>query len=173
MKLRALPYAAAALLYRLTLALGLGGTVMFILFAPILFSVLPHEVPNGRHLAGLIVGKTLPFVQLWGVGGGLLLLGLGVALYWRHEQTRLRVARLTCALLITLTAAASLFFITPAMDTLRDDMGVIDTTPLDDPRRVEFNALHKTSSSVHLFGLLAALGLLALPMPLRRTPSAA
>jgi len=162
---RSLLYGFGALLYRLLLALGFGGTVMFILFAPVLFSVLPDAVDQGRHLAGVIVNKTLIFVQLWGMGGGTLLAALGFGLYWRRDSTWQRWARIGAAALVVILSAVSMFYVADAMNALRADMGIIDLVAASDPRRLAFNQLHRVSSTVHLAILMANVFLLALPLP--------
>ena len=52
----------------------------------------------------------------------------------------------------------SMFVVSSRMMALRAEMGVIDTVPQDDPRRVEFNQLHHWSTriegSVYLIGLV-------------------
>lgn len=165
MSARSLLYGFGALLYRILLALGIGGTTMFILFAPVLFGVLPESVENGRHLAGVIVNKTLIFVQLWGMGGGTLMVALGAALYWKRDRPWQRWSRLGGATLIALLSAVSMFVVADEMNALRSQMGVIDLVPLDDARRVAFNQLHRVSSTVHLIAMLANVFLIALPLP--------
>jgi hypothetical protein len=53
----------------------------------------------------------------------------------------------------------SQFAISPKMHAIRDEVGVIDDLPLDNPQRAEFNRLHvwseKFEEAVLLLGLVA------------------
>jgi len=60
-------------------------------------------------------------------------------------------------LLLTLI---SQFAITPRMRTIRDEVGVIDNVPLNNPLRADFDRLH--GWSVRFEGTILLLGLVAL-----------
>lgn len=138
-------------LYRSVLALGVGGTAMFIVFAPVLFGVIPEAYPvDGRHLSGQVVTRTLGVLQGWGLIGGVLSAALGAGLFWREDGWPLRLLRVGGGVLITALSAVSLWGVAAEMEALREAMGVIDQIPVDDARRVAFNTLHKVSSGVHL-----------------------
>jgi hypothetical protein len=64
-------------------------------------------------------------------------------------------------LMIALTLV-SMFGVGARMQVLRGQMAMIDEVPKDDPRRVEFNALHVWSTRLEGTVLLLGLGLLFL-----------
>ena len=62
------------------------------------------------------------------------------------------------SMLMLVFTLVSMFAVSSRMMALRLEMGVIDTVPQDNPRRVEFNRLHHWSTriegSVYLIGLV-------------------
>lgn len=140
----------------LSLGIWLGGIVLFAVLAPTAFSVLPT-----RHLAGSIVGPMLNKLHWLGLVSGIIFLISSFAysrIYtgdWRVLTTR----NVLVCLMLVLTLISQ-FGITNRMATLRGSMGEIDHVPLDDPARVEFNALHAWSTRLEVAILL--LGLAAL-----------
>ena len=140
----------------LSLGIWLGGIVLFAVLAPTAFSVLPT-----RHLAGSIVGPMLNKLHWIGLISGVIFLITSFAYSridagdWRVLTTR----NLLVCLMLVLTLISQ-FGITNRMAALRSSMGEIDHVPLDDPARVEFNALHAWSTRLEVAILL--LGLAAL-----------
>jgi hypothetical protein len=65
-------------------------------------------------------------------------------------------------LLMLILTLISQFVITPRMQTLRAEMGTIDTVPIGDSRRVEFNRLHGWSTRVEGGVLLLGISVTAL-----------
>lgn len=138
----------------LTLSLWLGSIFFFAaVVAPVAFSVLPTHA-----LAGYVVSGSLFKLHWIGVGCGLVFLLAGVLMAMinrEHSPFHPRDILLIAMLVITLSAH---FGIERKMEHLRDSMGVIDTIPHDDPRRVEFNRLHVWSTrlegSVFVCGVL-------------------
>ncbi|HSE49882.1 MAG TPA: DUF4149 domain-containing protein [Terriglobales bacterium] len=131
----------------LSLAVWLGGIVFFgAVMAPALFSILPK-----RELAGAVVTRTL---------GGLHWIGIVAA-----------VVFLACSLLATRTIAwrdglvvamlaltlVSQFGVARRMQALRANMVEIDAVAPSDPRRVEFNRLHRISTGLEQAVLLLGL----------------
>ena len=138
----------------LSLALWIGSIFFFAaVLAPTAFSVLPS-----RTLAGQVVSHSL-FTMHWiGLACGLVffLTCLLIALFQGgtapfHWRDLLLVAMMG----VTLYAH---FGIERKMETLRNDMGVIENVPKEDVRRVEFNRLHvwseRMEESVFLCGLV-------------------
>lgn len=126
----------------LALVIWLGGILFFgAVLAPTLFSTLPK-----RELAGAVVTKSLAALHWIGIAAGVvfLLCALvaprfgGQSLGWRNW---LVVAMLALTLL-------SQFGVSKKMVALRRDMVEIDSVSPDDPRRVEFNKLHRYSTAL-------------------------
>jgi hypothetical protein len=142
----------------LSLVVWLGG-VIFLAFveAPTVFS--PGLLPT-RHLAGSIVGRTLDVFHYMAIVSGIIFL-ISSMLYSRIARGTPQplAARHVLILLMLLLTVISQFAITPKMRTIRNEVGVIDTVPLDSPQRVEFDRLHfwseKFEGAVLLLGLIA------------------
>jgi hypothetical protein len=142
-------------LMMLSLVVWLGGLIFFaFVLAPIVFSVLPT-----RHLAGSVVSSTLTKLHWIGIASGIVFL-VSSMLYARlstgsAHPLAARHILLYVMLALTLT---SQFGISPKMAALRSSMGEIDKVALNDPARVQFDALHvwstRLESGVFLFGLI-------------------
>jgi hypothetical protein len=142
----------------LALVVWLGGIIFFgAVMAPVLFSTLPK-----RELAGAVVTRALTALHYIGIGAGLIFLFASVArsfsmsgsaqLGWNH-------------LLIVVMLAGTLvsqFVVSKKMVALRRDMVEIDSIAATDPRRVEFNKLHRFSTGLEegvlLLGLIVLWG---------------
>ncbi len=140
----------------------LGGILFFgAVLAPTLFSTLPK-----REMAGAVVTKALAALHWIGIASGIVFLVCalaaphfgGVALGWRSW---LVVAMLALTLV-------SQFGVSRRMVALRKDMVEIDSVAPEDPRRVEFNQLHRYSTALEQGVLL--LGLVVLWGVARPTP---
>jgi len=137
----------------LSLIVWLGGIVFFAVLAPNVFAVLPT-----RQLAGNVVGRMLPILHWMGIVSGLVFLICSM-IYSRvttgdAHPFALRHLLLYFMLLLT---SLSQFGITRKMDALRKDMVNIDSISLDDPRRIQFNALHAWSTRTEIGILLSGL----------------
>jgi len=138
----------------LALALWIGSIFFFAaVVAPTLFSVLPT-----RNLAGIVVSHSLSSLHWIGIVCGLVFLICSVLLALIEggpTPFHRRDLLLVVMLLITL---GTHFGIERRMNSLKAEMGVIDTISQDDSRRVQFNRLHKWSTklegSVFLFGIV-------------------
>ena len=146
----------------LALVIWLGGILFFgAVLAPTLFSTLPK-----REMAGAVVTKSLAALHWIGIVSGIvfLLCALvaphfgGTALGWRNW---LVVAMLALTLV-------SQFGVSRRMVALRKDMVEIDSIAPDDPRRIEFNKLHRYSTALEQGVLI--LGLVVLWGVARPTP---
>jgi hypothetical protein len=138
----------------LSLVVWLGGLIFFPVVAQTAFSILPT-----RHLAGMVVGRSLTILHWIGLVSGLIFLATSV-IYNRVSggAAHLFSARhLLVGAMLALTLTSQ-FGIIPRMDALRTSMGEIDSVPLDNPARVQFDALHVWSTrlegGVILFGLI-------------------
>src|SRR3984893_415873 len=140
----------------LSLVAWIGGLIFFaFVLAPTVFA--PGVLPN-THLAGNIVGRALGKLHWIGIVSGVVYL-ISSLLYSRLTDgtAHLFAARhvLLCAMLaLTLI---SQFGIIPRMDTLRASLGEVSAAPIDNPQRVQFDALHVWSTRVE--GAVLLLGL--------------
>jgi hypothetical protein len=142
----------------LSLVVWVGG-IIFLAFveAPIAFS--PGLLPT-RHLAGSVVGHSLDLLHYMAIVAGIVFL-IASLLYNRLSSGNLRplAARHLLIVLMLLLTIISQFAISPKMHALRAEAGVIDSVPLDNPLRREFDRLHiwseKFEEAVLLLGLVA------------------
>jgi uncharacterized membrane protein len=140
----------------LSLVAWIGGLIFFaFVLAPTVFA--PGVLPN-THLAGNIVGRALGKLHWIAIVSGVVFLGSSL-LYSRLTDGTAHVfaARhvLICGMLgLTLL---SQFWIIPRMDALRASVTDFATVPLDNPARVQFDALHVWSTRVE--GAVLLLGL--------------
>ncbi len=139
----------------LSLIVWLGGITFFaVVLAPTVFAVLPT-----RELAGTVVNRTLPVLHWMGVVSGFVFLATSMTYAAMTTGSAQALApRHILVLLMLVLTLVSMFAVSSRMMALRAEMGVIDTVPQDDPRRVEFNQLHHWSTrmegSIYLLGVV-------------------
>jgi uncharacterized membrane protein len=141
----------------LSLVAWIGGLIFFaFVLAPTVFA--PGVLPN-THLAGNIVGRALSKLHWIAIVSGFIFL-VSSLLYDRLMDGAAHVfvvRNLLIVLMLTLTLVSQ-FGIIPRMDTLRATVSDFATVPVDNPARVEFDALHAWSTRVEgailLFGLV-------------------
>jgi uncharacterized membrane protein len=135
----------------LALVVWVGGIIFFAaVVAPAVFTVLPT-----RHLAGQVVSRSLNALHWMGLCSGLLYLGASMW-YSRMESgfTHPFATRNVLVMLMIALTLISVFVLSSKMMTLRANIGVIDDVPQNDPRRTQFNALHRWSTRLEI-GVLA------------------
>ena len=143
----------------LSLVVWVGGLIFFaFVLAPTVFSVLPT-----RQLAGNVVNRSLGILHWMALGCGVVF-AITSMIYSRIvngvlEPFALRNMLLYLMIILTLV---SMFGIAGRMAVLREQMGVIDDLPYNDPLRMEFNRLHVWSTRIEGLVLLLGLGLLYL-----------
>ena len=140
----------------LSLIVWLGGLIFFaFVLAPTAFTVLPT-----RHLAGNVVARSIDILHWMGFIAGIVYLGSSLV-YARLSTGTFRpfAARHWVVVLMLILNLVSQFGIIPRMDALRASMGEIDSVPLDNPARIQFDALHVWST--RLEGGVLLLGLVA------------
>jgi len=142
----------------LSLVVWLGGLIFFAFVeAPTVFS--PGLLPT-RHMAGTIVGRSLDLLHYMAIASGIIFL-ISSMLYSRilTGNPRIMAARHLLIVLMLLLTSISQFAISPKMHAIRNQVGVIDTVPLDNPQRREFDRLHvwseKFEEAILLLGLVA------------------
>lgn len=135
----------------LSLVVWIGGIVFFaFVVAPTVFSVLPTH-----DLAGKVVNRSLTALHWMGVFSGIVYL-IASLIYSRSASgyaQPLAPRHVLVAVMILLTLI-SMFAVASKMNVLRADMGIIDNVSPSDPRRVEFNQLHRWSTRLEV-GVLA------------------
>ena len=143
----------------LSLVIWIGGLIFFaFVLAPTVFTVLPT-----RQLAGNVVNRSLTIMHWMGITCGLVFAVTsmidsrvvnGVA-----QPFALRNLIVYAMLILTLV---SMFGVASRMLELRQQMGIIDDVPQDNPLRVEFNRLHHWSTRIEISVLVLGLALLYL-----------
>lgn len=141
----------------LSLVVWIGGLMFFIIVAPTAFHMLPT-----RLMAGQLVGSLLTKLHYLGIVSGIVFLISSLA-YNRMTigtANTLAMRHVLICLMLALTLVSQ-FWITPRMVTLRAQVSNFDTTAtLDQPARVQFDALHHWSERVE--GAILLLGLVAI-----------
>ena len=138
----------------LALIVWLGGLIFLsFVLAPTAFAVIPT-----RHMAGTVVGRSLGMLHWMGIISGLVFLIASLA-YSRLTTGSPRpfAARNVLIVLMLVLTLISQFGIMPRMIALRNAMVLIDSVPLNDPARMEFDGLHAWSVRVESGVLLLAL----------------
>jgi len=145
----------------LTLSLWLGADAFLsFVVAPGAFATL-----GNRDAAGIMVGFALGRLHIIGIVLGMLFLLARLVRGQAFAGTALWVTGFV-ALMVMLTAVSQ-FTVSRRMATLRAEMGSVQSTPKNDPRRVEFNALHQRSVASE--GAVLLLGLSAICLLVRET----
>jgi uncharacterized membrane protein len=141
----------------LSLICWVGGLIFFaFVLAPTAFQVLPST-----HLAGNVVGRALSKLHWIAIISAIIYL-ISSLLYSRLTNGTAHVfaARHVLLCLMLALTLLSQFWIMPRMDTLRASLGEVSSVPVDNPARVQFDALHVWSTRVEgavlLLGLVVA-----------------
>ena len=144
----------------LLLGVWLGSMIFFsFAVAPSAFAVLPT-----REMAGVMVTSTIGKIEAMGLIIGTLLILMHAA-SWRTGQSSRATKILQAVLLLLMTASAGLsrFWISPAMVSLRAQMGGhIDNVAVTDPMRIQFNDLHQYSVGLMSAAMISGLVVLFL-----------
>jgi len=127
-------------LYNLAVGCWLGGAALFtFVLTPKLFGVF------SRDLAGTIVGQLFPGYFRWGLACG------AVALICQlFNRGRFAIATLTILATMLLLTTVQAFVIEPRAAGLKQAIVSFETTPKDDPLRVQFRTLHGISMAANL-----------------------
>jgi hypothetical protein len=145
----------------LALVVWIGGLISFPVVAQTAFSVLPT-----RHLAGLVVGRSLSVLHWMGIVSGLVFLASSTLYnYFTCGAARTFAPRHVLICLMLALTLISQFAIIPRMDTLRASIGEIDLAPVGNPARMQFDALHIWSTRIE--GGVLLLGLLVIYLTAR------
>ncbi len=142
----------AIIVYRLAIACWLGGAALFtITLTPALFKTYSRDVAGG------IVGALFPGYFGWGLAcGAVALVGLALA-RGRHAVA----STIIIAVMLAITAGQA-FIIEPRAVELKKAIPSFETTPADNPARVQFRKLHGVSAVANLAVLGGGIALVAL-----------
>src|ERR1700730_4851212 len=146
----------------LSLVCWIGGVICFsFVLSPTAFSVFPTA-----HLAGNVVGRTLIKLHWIAIFSGIVFL-ISSMVYSRFTDGTAHVfaARHTLLCLMLALTLISQFGIIPRMDTLRASLGEVSSVPIDNPERIQFDALHAWSTRVE--GAVLLLGLVVVYLTAR------
>ncbi len=149
----------------LSLVVWIGGLIFFVsVLAPTAFNI-PAVLPN-THLAGNVVRIALSKLHWIAIGSGIVYL-ISSLLYSRITDGAAHVfaARHVLLCLMLALTLVSQFGIMPRMDTLRASLGEVSSVPLDNPQRIQFDALHVWSTRVE--GAVLLLGLVVVYLTAR------
>jgi len=137
---------------RLALALWVGGTLLVVLAAPVVFSRVAS-----RDAAGAIFGEIL---RRFEAVKQVLSLLLVLAVFFQLERTGGFAGQSVVAGIAIFIAIATNVYLAmvvrPRMDYCREKVGSFDTAPSDDPWRKRFDTLHRRSTRVLTLGWIAA-----------------
>jgi len=140
----------------LSLVVWIGGLIFFaFVLAPTAFQVL-----SDTHLAGNVVGRALGKLHWIAIVSGIVFL-IASLLYNRLTDGNAHLFAMRHILIVLMLGLTlfSQFWIIPRMDTLRASVGDFAKVTLDNPARVQFDALHVWSRRVE--GAVLLLGLVA------------
>jgi hypothetical protein len=135
----------------LSLSVWLGSDVFLsFVVAPGAFTIL-----GNRDAARMMVGYALGRLHYAGIFLGLLFL-VARLLRTRDFASFSTAAALSVVLMLVLTASSQ-FTVSNRMERLKREMGSVQNTPENDPRRLEFNRLHHVSVGYETAVLLVGL----------------
>ncbi len=149
----------------LSLVCWVGGLIFFaFVLAPTAFNI-PEVLPN-THLAGNVVGRALGKLHCIAIVSGIVFL-ISSLLYSRltNGTTHIFAAKHILLCLMLALTLISQFGIIPRMDALRASLGDVRAAPIDNPERIQFDALHVWSTRVE--GAVLLLGLVAVYLTAR------
>ncbi|HEY6065189.1 MAG TPA: DUF4149 domain-containing protein [Thermoanaerobaculia bacterium] len=143
---------AAAQVLRFSLAVWVGGTLVVVLAAPLLF----REIPS-RDLAGRIFGELL---RRFEAVKQLLSLLMVLAVFVQLETTRSLSGRsFVMGVAIFVAVATNVYLamvVRPRLGYMRMKVGSFDDAPPENTWRIRFNRLHRRSTGVLVLGWVAA-----------------
>ena len=145
----------------LLLGLWLGAAIFFgAAVAPNLFGLLrAANLANANELAGTIVTRLLAIINRGGFEIGLFLL---ITAYFvsKYESRLVRFAEMISLAILAIMTGVSHWLISARMLAIRASLSApIDQIAGNDPRRIEFDSLHRYSTAV--MGVAVVAGLIA------------
>jgi len=143
----------AAQVIRFSLAVWVGGTLVVVLAAPVIFRQIPS-----RDVAGAVFGEIL---RRFEAVKHVLSLALVIAVFATLETgVRPTGAALAAAIAIFVAIATNVYLamvLRPRMKYFQMKVGSFDSAAADDPWRARFDRLHRRGTRVTMLGAAAAL----------------
>ncbi len=143
---------AAALTIRFSLAFWLGGTLVVVMSAPVIFRGIAS-----RDAAGDVFGEILRHFE---AVKHVLSLALVLAVFVELEHRgRLSTEAIVSRIAIFLAVASNVYLamvVRPRLNYFRMKLGSLDTATPDDPWRLRFDRLHRRSIRVLVAGWIAS-----------------
>jgi hypothetical protein len=138
---------------RFSLALWVGGTLLVVLAAPVIFGRI-----KSRDTAGEVFGEIL---RRFEAVKHFLSLALVIAVFVELERTRGFAGQsVTAGVAIFVAIASNVYLamvVRPRLLYLRMKVGSFDSAPPDNPWRLRFDRLHRLSTRVLVIGWIAAM----------------
>ena len=141
-----------ALILRFALALWVGGTLLVVLAAPVVFRQIAS-----RDAAGDLFGEILRrFEAVKQALSLVLVVSVFVGLEKQSAPGRPEIAAIVCIFLAVASNVYLSMVLRPRMNYFRMKVGSFDAAAPDNPFRLRFDALHRRSTRVLTLGWLAA-----------------
>ena len=145
------------------LTLWVGGLIVLgAIVAPSVFEVLAaRHIAGDRLVAGAVFGEILRRYHVLSFACGAVLLATLTLRGVMGPRPLMFSVRLLVAFLMLVATAYSGMIVAPRIERVQASAGVAPSTlPDNDPRRVEFQRLHRTSTSIQAVPILRGLFLL-------------
>jgi uncharacterized membrane protein len=143
----------STILYRLAIAFWVGGASLFtFVLTPTIFK------SYNRDMAGGIVGVLFPGYFKWGLACGAIALA---AIFMSSTVKHKAIAAVIISVMLAITSLQT-FVIEPKAAALTKAIPSFETTPKDDPLRVQFRKLHGVSSVSNLVVIGGGIALIVL-----------
>lgn len=139
---------------------ALGTWVGSILYFAIVVAQSVFSVLGINDQAGAIIGRSLAGLHHMGLVASIVFLA-AVVLLARSARGLAKPSSILVILML-LMAGASQHIVMPRMDSLRQQMGSVVSTPQTNPLRIEFDRLHGVSVDLEMGTLVAGLAALFL-----------
>jgi hypothetical protein len=147
-----------ATVLRFGLALWVGGTLVVVLAAPVVFGQIAS-----RDAAGSVFGEILRrFEAVKQALSLILVVSIFVGLEKQSAPGRAEIVAIVCIFLAVGTNVYLSMVLRPRMNYFRVKVESFDAAPPDDPFRLRFDALHRRSTRILVLGWVAAAAALVL-----------
>ena len=141
------------LIVRFSLSVWVGGTLLVVLAAPVVFGRI-----KSRDAAGEVFGEIL---RRFEAVKHFLSLALVIAVFVELERTRGFAGQsVTAGVAIFVAIASNVYLamvVRPRLLYLRMKVGSFDSAPPDNPWRLRFDRLHRLSTRVLVIGWISAM----------------
>ena len=128
------------IIYRLAISFWVGGATLFtFILTPTIFK------SYSRDIAGGIVGVLFPGYFRWGLACGVIALATLFLSATKHRTA----SAIILAIMLAISAVQA-FVVEPKAAALKKEIPSFETTPKDDPFRVQFRKLHGVSAVCNL-----------------------